>query len=93
MIDKLLQDFQFWNNLIPNHTPDSSRYINQFPQITGAPNEDLMVEDPIGVESNIYQQVQKSANLICQESHLSLLDYGDALKDQDNLKVLPLSIQ
>ena len=52
-----------------------------------------MVEDPIGVVSNIYQQVQKSANLICQESHLSLLDYGDALKDQDNLKVLPLSIQ
>ena len=52
-----------------------------------------MVEDPIGVESNIYQQVQKSANLIYQVSHLSLLDYGDALKDQDNLKVLPLSIQ
>ena len=65
----------------------------------GVPNEELMVEDPMGVETNIYQQVQKSADLIFQESHLqlsefhSLRDKRDTIEEQDNLKVLPLSIQ
>ena len=43
--------------------------------------------------------MQKSADLISQESHLqlsklhSLWDKRDTIEEQDNLKVLPLSIQ
>ena len=57
-----------------------------------------MVEDPMGLETNIYQQVQKSTDLITQESHFqlgqiqSLRDEGVTIEEQDNLKVQPLSI-
>ena len=47
----------------------------------GVPNEALMVEDPMGVETNIYQQVQKFADLFSQECHLSLWEKGDTIED------------
>ena len=57
-----------------------------------------MVEDPMGLETNIYQQVQKSTDLISQELHFQPgkfqppRDEGVTIEEQDNLKVQPLSI-
>ena len=83
VIDKLLREFQFWNKLIPSQAFENKTYLNQFPQDSGAENKDSMVEDSMGLESNIYQLVQKSTTLFPQETQSQDLP----VQNQDNLKI------
>ena len=47
-----------------------------------------MVEDSMGLESNIYQLVQKSTAMFPQETQ----SHNFSVQNQDNLKIKPLSI-
>ena len=57
--------------------------LNQIPQVFGAGSEDSMVEDPMGLEDNIYQLLRKSTDLFPQE----IQSHDFSGQNQDNLKI------
>ena len=55
--------------MIPSQISDSKRNLTQLPQSNDAVGEDLIIDDSMGLETNIYQQVQNSIDLIPQDSY------------------------
>ena len=98
VIDKLLREFQFWNKVVPGQILDRKSKFVQVSQFNGATGELASLEDSMGLETIIYQQVQKSTDLISQDSYYqheqvqTLQDDATIIEGQDNFKIQPLSI-
>ena len=69
MIDKFLREFQFWNKVVLGQIPDSKSKFVQVSQFNGVVGELVSLEDSMGLETIIYQQVQKYTDLISQDPH------------------------
>ena len=95
VIDNLLREFHFWNNLIPNQVldkPNGTKHshnqivLNNSSQDSDAGIINSVVGDAMGLETNIYQLVQKSMFLSPLDSQ------SQDSPMQDNFKIQPLSI-
>ena len=84
--------------MIPSQISDSKRNLIQLPQSNDAIGEDLIIDDSMGLETNIYQQVQNSIDSIPRDSYFqheqvqSLQNGAFTIEGQDTLEIQTLSI-
>lgn len=99
IIDNLLREFQFWNRLVLGHTFVNKSNFLQGPQFNNSIEGDVLtLEESMGLESIIYQYVQKSADLIpqgsyCQHDQIQITqDCVSISGSQNTFNLHPLSI-
>ena len=69
VIDNLLYQFQFWNRLVLGHIVGKRNSFQGSQFISSIEDEVLTLKDYMGLETSVYQQVQKSTDLIPQDPY------------------------